>query len=151
MATDRKADHFTAADNYRDIDGNMKTFTTIDYDTKTTIGTTKPMVKSEVGKLKDEMKRYKEETILEILAMPAVNALRMDSSGRFESLVHRNEEKGVIEWNESVVRAMLDINDDLRRTVSLLLWRTTVKEEHWFDSIREDHKAMLRGDWKKLI
>lgn len=70
MATDRKADHFTAADNYRDIDGNMKTFKTIDYDVKTSIsfGGAGIASKEKVGPEKTELQVLCERIIVANLA-----------------------------------------------------------------------------------
>lgn len=96
-----------------------------------------------------ELEDFKERTILEILALPAVNILKIDN-GRYESMIIRNETTGIT-WNEPIVRGMLSINNELRYEISTLLWKYTVKECNWFHNIRDDHEAILRGDWKKLI
>lgn len=135
---------------YKDIDGNMKNFTVIDHDIKPSIT---PSVKETEGETEARLKwmeNYKKETIDEILQLPAVNiAGYLD--GLYEDFIIRDQNSNKIKWNEAVVRDALSINDALRYEISLILWRRTVRQEHWFHEIRDDHKAIMRGDWKQLI
>lgn len=148
MAVDRKADHVgNHGGRYTDMDGQTKQFTYIDHDVKTKIGVTAKMPEEELDKLKADLERFKREAIAEILAMPAVSAAYFED---YEPFIIRDLEKGII-WNEPVVTNACMINNDLRRELHLLTWRRTVKEMYWFDPIRDDHEAMLRGDWKKLM
>jgi hypothetical protein len=142
----KKSDYYTTAESYTDIDGQYKQFTMVDHDIKPTICKSE---KIDIKKLNEDIKSDAERDIAEILSLPAVSFLR--SGNMFaEDYIERNEEKGII-WREKMVREALTINPDMRRLVLLFTWRATVREVNWFDPIRDDHDAIIRGDWKKLI
>lgn len=146
MATDRKSDHYTSAQHYRDLDGNSKSFTFVDHDVKTSISVTSS-TKEEVEELKRQIVKDTENSINAILALPAVNALR-DPHGMYESLIKRNMEKGVIEWDEEMVRNMCKIDSTFRYNLSISIWKNTVKEQYWFEDM--SYEDIIAGKWKEL-
>ena len=140
--------NYTPPSDYRDLDGNHKTFTYIDHDIKTSISTSTSS-KKEVEKIKEDRERMMNECIEEILALPAVAAAGV-ADNIYEQFIIRDLEKGII-WNETVVRNALVLNDTLRYQLHTVLWKRTVKESNWFHPMREDHEAIVRGDWRQLI
>lgn len=147
MATDRKSDHYTSAQHYRDLDGNSKSFTFVDHDVKPSISVMSSS-KEEIENLKKEISEHTENSIKAILSMPAVNALN-DSNGMYSHLVKRNIEKGIIEWDEDVVANMCRIDSVFMYNLSNTLWKRTVKEQYWFEDM--SHEDIIAGKWKELI
>jgi hypothetical protein len=144
---DRKSDYYTSAQHYRDLDGNSKSFTFVDHDVKPSISVTSS-TKEDIELIKKEVRDHTERVIEEILSFPAVNILK-NSYGMYEEFVIRNAEKGVIEWNEEMVRNACRINDILRYNMSIAIWKGSVKEQHWFDDM--SHEDIIAGKWKELI
>lgn len=135
---------------YKDIDGNMKNFTVIDHDIKQTITPSVKETETETEARLKWMEDYKWKTIYEILALPAVT-LAGYLDGLYEDFLIRDQQADKIKWNEPVVKNALSINDALRYEISLIVWKRTVKSEHWFHEMRDDHEAIMRGDWKQLM
>lgn len=148
MAVDKKSDHYTSAQHYKDLDGNMKNFTFVDHDVKSSATLTPPLSDEERNVLKDTVKGEAQRQIEEILALPAVSLL---SSGNLfaEDYIERDVEKGTIKWRERMVRDSLTINSDLRYVFHKAVWKNTVKEQHWFDEM--SHEDILAGKWKEWI
>jgi hypothetical protein len=133
MAVDKKSDHVgNHGGTYIDNDGQSKQFTYIDHDKKTKVAPSKPLSEDERASLKDSLKQYEQNMIEEILAFPAVNAVR-NPFGLYEEFVIRSESG--ITWHEQMVREACSINDTLRRNLHTQLWRRTVKEQFWFEDM----------------
>lgn len=93
-----KAKHLTAATNYSDIDGNMKTFTHIDYDLKSRMATYHPS-DDEKRDNAEALKQYHLDLISRLMATPASTAPDL-----FYDFTIRGEGKKTIEWNEVMLR-----------------------------------------------
>ncbi len=127
---------------YTDMDGMTKQFTYIDYDKKTTIS--KNMGTDE--EVKEELKKFRDDTIAEILALPAVAAVKGDPD--YEILVKRDADKGVI-WDQDAVIERCINNWEFRRVLYLITWRNTVMERYWFEEM--SHEDILAGKWKQWM
>jgi hypothetical protein len=92
--------------NYKDLDGNMRTFTEIDLDKKTKIS-----VPSDGTDPKVELKNYRDSVIEKILS---INAGHCPSP--FTDYVIKGEAVDVLTWNESMLR---DDGTPLDRLVQL--------------------------------
>lgn len=89
-------DQYNPPDNYRDLDGNMRTFTYIDYSKKPK----KSMyMKDEDLDPKEALRLAKIEMQDEILALPA-SLFPME----FEEFIIRDVPNQIIKWNEPMVR-----------------------------------------------
>lgn len=149
MAVDRKADHVgNHGGAYVDNDGQTKQFTYIDHDKKikksSYAGTAE-----ETQTAKQLSKESNEKRILEVLAMPAVSIAGFND-GMYEHLIVRDKDKG-ISWHEKAVRETMLTDAQFAYTLSMFVWKRTVREVNWFDDMREDHEAILRGEWKSLM
>ena len=140
---DKKSDHYTSAETYRDLDGNYKQFTFIDHDIKKYAMPITSISESELA----DLKRTREEAIEAILAMPAISLLRSGNT-LAENYIIRDQEKGII-WHEKAVKEALIINPDLIYLFSNTVWRNTVKEQNWFTEL--SNKEIIEGKWKELI
>lgn len=97
---------FTNHDNYRDLDGNMRTFTVVDHDKKTKVNTTFGI---DTQQVQDWLKEARVKTQDKILSMPAVLCSKDD-----QKFVLRGEQG--IRWNEVAIRdegVSLDILRDI--------------------------------------
>src|SRR5688572_26128315 len=142
MAVDKKSRHVgNHGGAYTDIDGMSKQFTYIDHDKKTKVSTHK----DKPGEAAKALKEYSERLALEILALPAVNALK-NSNGLYEEFVTRDRENG-ISWNENSIKEVCSINWILGLGIFQDTWRRTVKEQYWYDEM--PHVDILQGQWKK--
>lgn len=134
---------------YVDLDGMTKQFTYVDHDKKTKIHI--PLTEEEKKELQDSIAKRKEETILEILAMPAVNVMSREDTlldkNLYNEFVLRHKERKEIFWNEEFLRKACNLNEDLARTLHLRVWRNTVKEQYWFEDL--SHEEMIAKKWKK--
>lgn len=139
MRVGNKENYVNTGNAYKDMDGNMKQFTHVDHDKKTSISTS--VHDSDV-----DLKNYYEENILEVLTLPAISL----ANDKFEYLIIRDREKGII-WNEKAVREKMMLDFYSNYIIRMRAWKGTVQEINWFDPICEDHEAMMRGDWKSLI
>ena len=134
------------ADQGYSIDGQHRQFTVIDHDKKLKIATDH-ITEDEKRELLEINQKYTNETIEEILALPAVAFLK--SGNMFaEDYIERDMEKGII-WREQMVRDALSINDSMRYTVRSQVWKNTVKETYWFEEM--SHEDVLDGKWKEWI
>lgn len=135
---DKKSDYYTSPDNYRDINGYMKTFNYIDHDVKTSISRYSTEMEDS-----DDLKEYKEQKIKEVLSMPAASVAGMDC---YQVLINRSVEG--ITWNESAVKDLMMTTDHFYFLPSSV-WKRTVKETHWFDEM--PHEDIMDGKWKTLM
>lgn len=160
MAVDRKADHVgNHGGAYTDIDGMRKQFTYIDHDRHTSRVDTfaresdevKEARKKRLEDIRKGLKEYNNKMIAEILALPAVNAVRGTDTfieqALYQEFVKRSVEDGIT-WNEPVLRAACDINTNLCRDLHMRVWKHTIKEDHWF--VDMSHEDILSGKWKEL-
>ena len=149
MAVDRKADYVgNHGGAYTDDSGMRRQFTIIDHDKKSKLPPPDKLTDEEKKSLRDSINAFTERSIKEILALPAVNILN-NSQGLYEEFITRNVEKGVIEWNEEMVRNACRINDTLRYNMRNAIWRQTVKEQFWYDDM--PHEDIMAGKWKELM
>lgn len=145
MAVDKKSQHYTSAQHYKDNDGNMKSFTMIDHDKKSKASRS-VMEEGELEKLKQSIKDFANEQVDRILLLPAVNAIR-NPYGLYEEFIIRDQKEGII-WDENVVREACSINHELARMLLLQVWRTTVKEMYWFEELSiEEMKNEKWREW----
>lgn len=145
----QKSKQYTSAEGYRDMDGNHRQFTFIDHDVKTRKSMGNPLKKEELEELKNEITRAKERKIQEILALPAINAIRHPNGEIYENFIIRNQEDNIITWNEDVVRGACMIDSNIGSNLWNILWKTTVKEASWWDDM--SHEDIIAGKWKQLI
>ena len=126
--------------NYDDMEGNVRQFTYVDHDIKPKISLNVNTSESDANLLS-----YRKEVIKEILALPAVSVgHRVD----YQYLIERGE--GGIKWNTKAVEDLIMSTDHVY-FLKTVVWKNTVREQHWFDPMREDHEAIVRGDWRSLI
>lgn len=141
MHIGKKENYLNTADAYKDMDGNMKQFTHIDHDVKTKIS------RNTTGEsTRDAVNNYIKETKEEILSMPAVSVSEHET---FHYLIIRDLTEKLIKWNKEAVNDISDFYTLYR--LRMLTWKNTVKDIFWFDDMREDHEAIIRGDWKSLM
>lgn len=145
---DKKSDHYTSATNYKDNDGNMKTFTFVDHDVKPNMSTLPPLSEEESADLKKTVASDIDRTIDEILALPA-QSLLASQNGFAEDYVLRDSEQNKIVWREAMVRDALRINHNLRIAFRMLVWKHTIREQYWNESM--SHEDILAGKWKDWI
>lgn len=138
--------HMTQGSTYTDRDGQVKTFTNIDWDKKTSVG----FSRTEEERLKDEedSKNILNNIINAILALPAVNADR-----RYDHLKNRMREYGIT-WNERAVRetCLIKANDpfgDYAGFLFLNVWRNTIPERNWFVDL--SYEEIAEGKWKEYV
>lgn len=133
---------FTPDRNYVDMEGNLKTFTHIDYDLKTEIS---PYSESDQEKADREewMKNFRKEKIKEILSLPAVSAAYYE---HLRDFVIPGEHEYT--WNKEVLE---NADNIMLYNIRLLTWRNTVKEVYWFHEMDSDHEAIITGRWRELI
>lgn len=93
-----------------------------------------------------ELEEYKERKVKEILALPAINAVR--GAEIYEPFILRDKEEG-ISWNENVLRGACMLNMSLANAIWNITWKNTVKEQYWWDDM--SHEDILAGKWKELI
>lgn len=141
MHIGKKENYLNTADAYKDIDGNMKQFTHIDHDVKTKISRN-----TNQESIRDSINKHMKETKEEILSMPAVSISEYEN---FHHLIIRDLNEKVIKWNKEALNEISDSYTLYR--LHMLTWKNTVKEIFWFDDMREDHEAIIRGDWKSLM
>lgn len=91
---DNKTAH-TSAQNYRDMDGNMRTFTVVDHDPKTKIA-----VPTRDGNPTEELAKYREILIGKILDTPAVYA----AHPHWVYTIRGEQVDGIVKWNENMLR-----------------------------------------------
>lgn len=143
MAVDKKSQHVgNHGGAYTDIDGMSKQFTYIDHDKKTKVSRA---TKENLEDLQIVMRTFAEMAIEEILAMPAVNAVR-NPDGLYEEFITRDPEKGIT-WNERVVKDACMINSTLRSNLWNQVWKASVKMQYWFEDM--PHEDIIAGEWKK--
>lgn len=145
---DKKSDHYTSATNYKDNDGNMKTFTFVDHDYKSKASTLPPLSEEESEDLKKTVALGIERTINEILALPA-QSLLASQNGFAEDYVIRDQEQNKIVWREQMVRDALSINHNLRIAFRTLVWKHTIREQYWNEEM--SHEDILAGKWRDWI
>lgn len=63
---DKKSDHYTSPDNYKDLDGNMRTFNYVDYDPKTRVATSLNPDKETLAKLVAADRKALQQKILDL-------------------------------------------------------------------------------------
>jgi len=98
MAVDRPGQYYNPPDNYHDPDGNLKTFTYIDYDKKKIpMGTV--VSQEELKEINEGQKTYKEQLIERILAVNAgfCPLEYSDYTVRGANVTH-------LTWNEAMLR-----------------------------------------------
>lgn len=88
-----KKTEYTAPSSYRDLDGQMRTFTYVDHDKKTKIN-----IPSSTGNPKQELKEYRKSLIEKILSYPAAFCPEI-----FSDFKLRGESYDRIEWNENML------------------------------------------------
>lgn len=147
MAVDKKSEHYTSAEVYRDLDGNHKTFTYIDHDKKIRIAAGEPLTEDQLTSLKESVSSQIDNSIEEILALPALSAATPD--GLYEEFVTRDMSKQRIVWQEEMVRDACRINHNLRHNLWNTVWKNTVKSQYWFEEM--DHEDILNGKWEEWI
>jgi hypothetical protein len=98
MAIDKKSQHYTSAKNYRDLDGNTRSFDFIDHDVKTKIGTNKPLEPTEKEKLEEDIRKNRENQINKILEIPAAYCADV-----FQDFTIRGDVTKIT-WNETMLR-----------------------------------------------
>jgi hypothetical protein len=147
---DGKTEH-TSPQNYRDIDGNMRTFTVIDCDKRTNIST-KYISPEEFQEAKDYLKKKKEEYIKMILSLPAVSILRSNRPEFLENLglINRDPERGIV-WEENAVKEYCDINELIPYVTGLWkdVWFGTVKPEFLHENL--SFEDIVKGKWKIMV
>jgi hypothetical protein len=129
---------------YTDLDGMSKQFTYIDHDKKSKIS-------FNIGGKDFDKEKFFKDSADEILALPAVNAVR-NTMGLYEEFILRDQKDGKIKWNESRVREVCSTYKsffDIGRSLWLITWRTTVREAYWFVDI--SHEEILAGKWKEWV
>lgn len=99
MATDKKSEHYTSAQGYRDIDGLSKNFTFVDHDVKTSVPTGQKLSEEEKSGLADEVARYRTNLILRILTLPPSMCPEI-----FWDFTIRGEDVEKIEWNDTMIQ-----------------------------------------------
>jgi hypothetical protein len=67
-----KSKHYTSAQNYKDLDGNIKSFTFVDHDIKTKGYV--PISSEEISEAKKQIIEYRKSLIERIKNIPAVHA-----------------------------------------------------------------------------
>lgn len=141
-----KKKYYTSPDNYRDIDGNMKTFTYVDHDIKPSISAHLPETKTEREEREEWMADYLEWRIELVLLLPAVNIVGV-AGGIYDFLVKRTD---TIDWDKKAVRTHL--TEDKDSFLPTLLWKRTVLMANWHHPMwmEDDREAIRRGDWKTL-
>lgn len=139
-----KKDYYTSATHYKDEDGNMKNFTFIDHDIKTSIGV---LIEGEDNKRAREawMTKYKEESIAEILVMPPISC----PAHVIDTYIIRDVEQNKLRWNEELVRTNCMANSDVLYSLKMLTWKRTVSEPHWHEDM--SHEDMMAGKWKIML
>lgn len=159
MAVDKKSDHVgNHGGAYSDIYGHSRNFTYIDHDrhtSRTQLGresaSTLEEKQQRLDALQKEIKDHNDQMIEEILALPAVNAVRNEDNfidkALYEEFIIRSVDTGIT-WNEQVLREACTLNHNLCRELHQRVWRHTVKEQHWFEDL--SHEEMLSGKWKEL-
>lgn len=117
MATDRKSQHYTSAQNYVDNDGLSKTFTMIDHDkkSKTSMLTVN---ENDINNAKQELKEYRKQLQERILSIPA--SLAPDI---YFDFTVRGSDTAVIKWNETMIRNE-GIDLDRLRSLAVILENT---------------------------
>lgn len=144
---DKKSDHYTSAQVYRDLDGNHRQFTYIDHDVKSKY-TAPPLTEEEAVALRDTVQSDINKQINMILALPAVSLLK-SGNAYAEDYIERDVENGLIKWRESMVRDALSINHNLRFTFLNAVWKSTVQSQYWF--LDMSYEDIIAGKWKELI
>lgn len=143
MAVDKKSQHVgNHGGAYTDIDGMSKQFTYVDHDKKTKISTHKS---ESLEELRKAHINHVGKQVTAMLALPAINVVR-NQDGLFEEFIIRDKDKGVI-WNEDMVWDACTINSLLLHNMWIQVWKTSVKEQYWFEDISYDDIA--KGEWKK--
>jgi hypothetical protein len=91
---DKKSDHYTSAQHYKDLDGNMRSFTFVDHDKKTKINTIMDTNKDQVAR---DLQDYRESLIEKILNLPVTACPSI-----FDDFKTRGNDALI--WNEAMVR-----------------------------------------------
>lgn len=126
--------------NYDDMEGNVKQFTYVDHDIKTKVSN---HISGNIDDVRNAIKKYREDKIEEVLAMPAVSIGDME---QYQVLINRSAEG--ITWNKNAVKELLLTTDHVY-FLPILVWKKTVKESHWHDNV--EHEDILKGKWKNLM
>jgi hypothetical protein len=144
---DKKSDHYTSAEVYRDLDGNHRQFTFIDHDVKSKY-TAPPLSEEELTALKVTNQNDINKQIDVILALPAISLIK---SGNIfaEEYIERDSDSHLIKWRENMVRDALTINHNLRFTFLNTIWKSTVQPQYWF--VDMPYEDIMAGKWKDLI
>lgn len=127
---------FTPDTNYRDMEGNMRTFTTVDHDVKLKIS---PYLKEDVSK---QLKEAHKNLVEEICALPAVSVSGKEYYGDF---IERSVEKGIV-WK---IDALQKLSLDQLIFMKTIAWKNTVKEQYWFEEFT--HEDFIEGKWQTLL
>lgn len=115
MATDRKSQHYTSAQNYVDNDGLSKTFTMIDHDKKIK----KSMLTGgNIDEIKQSLKEYRKDLQNRILAIPASLCHEW-----YHDFTLRGADSPVVKWNETMIRNE-GIDLDRLRSLAVILENT---------------------------
>lgn len=121
MAVDKKSQHYTSAQHYKDNDGNMKSFTMVDHDKKSKASKS-IIADGEMERIKKELSDYRIDLQDRILAIPA--SLAPDW---YYDFTIRGAEATVITWNEKMIR---DEGLDLERLRTLVIILENTIELH---------------------
>lgn len=92
-----KSDYYTSSQGYTDDDNQLRNFTFIDHDRKTTV--VGEVTKEEISQAKKELLDYREKTLESILAISASYCPQP-----FTDFLIRGEGHEVISWNETMLR-----------------------------------------------
>ncbi len=103
----KKSDYYTSPDNYRDIDGNMKTFNYIDHDSKTKVS-----MSTDTSSFNE--KEYRKDLLERILDIEAVYC-----PIEFQDFVVRGDVENIT-WNEIMLSDEGILIDKLRTLCVIL-------------------------------
>ena len=146
---DKKGNYYTSPDNYTDIDGNLKTFTYIDHDKKTSISMSTE-TEEEREERKKNHKTLLQQTIDEIIEFPAIYAAYpeddMLKAHLFNEII--NSEDGV-KWDIPILKEICMIDRDFALLLRSRLWKQYIKPENIFKELT--HEEFMEGKWKELI
>lgn len=133
--------HLSSNKAYVDMQGNRRNFDIVDYDVKTSIGTSK-LTEEELAKLQKDIKNHLVIKVRALLSLPAIYI-------RDHNPLLTRVENGRIEWDASAAAEALLINPDLLHSTFNFLWKNLIPEMYW--NVDLSYQEIIEGKWKNYV
>lgn len=133
------------ADTYEGRDGLTHTYTKIDWEEKTKIGTGK-LSPEELNSLKKELDNHTDLRTRAILSLPAVFA-RGICNDRYDGFTDISGKTFV--WREEMLKEACKIDTEMARVLFIHLWRNTMAPE--YDTMDMSYEDIISGKWRPFM